>query len=176
MPYIQNHPLLEPLPKIEHHNQLTVNQIKLAELPYTEMHAGNSYTKTYSLIQQNNQLSVLVSFHYGHDKKYGCAQYDFPLAVLSWFPKTLEKFRNGEKFEEPGGTGMTTPDINVDGEFLTVSRSTSGYHLSNWSRNSSLDEEGFAPVTLPLTEDFLYKQGLLDTWIKLGERFENGTL
>lgn len=173
MPYIQNHSLLEPLKKIDRHDQLPVDATALFELTCEET------TKTYTVVNHEAHLKVLKSFILPlvAGPKYCCHQYDFPLRALSWFPATLEAFRNGVKFEGVGGGGMTTPELEVDGEYLSVSRHTTGYTLANWSRNVQQNLfSDYEPMFLNFEEAFLYKNGFLAVWQEFGGKFERGQI
>ncbi len=174
MPYTQNHARLEPLQKIDRHDQLPDQAILLFESEFDE-----SGLVTYSAISHENHLKVLTSYTLvlKSGPQYYCHQYDFPLKALSWFPKTLEAFMNGVMLEGGGGGGMTTPEIEVNGEFLSVSRHSSGYDLNNWSRqcHQAFDDE-FRPTMLSFESDFLFDAGFLQTWTRFGDKFEKGLL
>lgn len=88
MPYIQKYSILEPLPLIKHHKQLPSDSMQLAHLidPYSVR------KHDYAFLKCNNHLGILISYtkHLKNGiSKYKYCQYDFPLKVLSWFPKAL---------------------------------------------------------------------------------------
>ena len=171
MPYIQRHPILEPLVKIKHHQHLNKHQIKLLELEYP------LEKTTYSLIKNGIHLSVLASYYCGKPAEYYCDQFDYPLRALNWFPKTLQGFINGEIYKGEGGGAMTTPHLEVDGEFLAVDRGSQGYGINNWSRSShSQFGKGFEPTMLSLDNKLLYDCGLLKEWTILGEKYKQGQI
>lgn len=133
--------------------------------------------KLYSLVcRGETHLSVLTSETYtvkDGTTHYYCTQHDFPLRVLSWFPAALEQF---QKPPAEGGLhagAMITDYMDVDGEMLTVGRTTEGYSLTNWCRHGN---KTFAPIDLALDSDFLFQQGFLQLWKTLGERYQQGKL
>jgi hypothetical protein len=110
-----------------------------------------------------------------NDGSYFYYQSDFPLKFLTWFPETLTKFRL-----PPGQSpyrGFMTPDENVDGEMLAISRDMAlggpdkpGYTVHNFSRHQKPsgkpgiyhEEDWFEPMYACWTEEFLFEGGLLD--------------
>ncbi|MGI9281272.1 MAG: hypothetical protein ACR2PX_16820 [Endozoicomonas sp.] len=174
MTYIQEYPLKTALPKIARHNQLPSDAIELARLQDTA-----DGKDLYTFVQRSDQLSILVSYvrHLKTGDKYGCKQYDFPLKVLSWFPKALADF---QKPPAEGGLhagAMTSADEDVDGEMLCVQSTIDGYALVNRSRQSPLGFEGsYEPTDISLSYHLLYDLGLLDLWQQLGEQYERGEL
>jgi len=171
------------LPEITRHDQLPSGAIEIAKITeYTE--GGLFY-----FINNNGFLSILDVTEPGRtlangQPYYRCSQDDFPLAFLSWFPPALADF---QKPPAEGGLhagGMTTPDMDVDGEMLCVQRAMGvdrdrgGYAVMNRSRcvkNKNI-ETSFTPHEVIWASRFLYEGGLLELIKDLGEKFEQGKL
>ncbi len=169
---IQLYPLLKPLAQIKRHDQLPKTATLLAELN----DPGTGRDKFHTLVKNEDNLSVLRSYHAGPKDQYYCDQYDFPLKVLSWFPWALEEF---QKPPAEGGLhagAMTTKDMDVDGEMLCIQSATQGYYLMNRSRNEHDRESGYSPMEFSMSYDFLYQLGFLDLWKTLGEKYEQGKI
>jgi hypothetical protein len=137
---------------------------------------SNSNEDLYTLVKQEQYLSLLVSYSCGPDNEYYCDQYDFPLKVLSWFPWALEEFRKPPAEGGLHAGAMISKDMDVDGEMLAVGSTTDGYFLTNWSRNKQGSRSTYNPVDISLSWDFLYTLGFLELWKSLGERYEQGQL
>lgn len=171
MAYIQKFPSLTPLPVITDHRKIPPDSDLLDSMDYNG--------KLYSLVRRGNaHLSVLKSETYtinNGSSHYYCSQHDFPIQVLTWFPAALEEFRKPPVQGGLHAGAMITDYIDVDGEMLTVGRTTEGYALTNWSRCKH-GNKTFAPIDLTLESHFLYEQGFLKLWQSLGERYEQGTL
>lgn len=173
MSYVQNYSLIPPLAKIARHDQLPPGAKKIAQLSI----GMTEYDPTYFFIMRKNKLSILIShiMDLTTGDRYVCNQYDFPLSVLSWFPKALEEFRR-----PPGQGGlhagaMISKDEDVDGEMLAVGSTTRGYNVTNWSRDAEgvdADPDYYEPTTLGLDYELLYDHGLLGLWKSLGEKYE----
>ncbi|MGR2957214.1 hypothetical protein [Vibrio vulnificus] len=115
-------------------------------------------------------LSILTAYRNLKTHQYYCDQFDFPLRVLSWFPKALEEFRKPAAAGGLHAGAMTSADENVDGEMLCVQAATQGYHLVNRSRQSPLDVgSSYMPTRISFSYHFLYDLGFLDLLKKLGE-------
>ena len=175
MSYIQNYPLSIPLRKITRHDQLPSESECVAEL-----RKGNEKNSpNYMFIKRDNNLSVLITYTTeisGHEK-YICRQKDFPLKVLSWFPKALEEFIKPPADGGLHAGAMTSGDQEVDGEMLSIGSTTKGYEITNWSRDASgvdADPDYYEPTSLSLDYELLYDYGLLDLWKTLGEKYERG--
>ena len=90
MSYVQNHPLLPPLDKINRHDQLPNNCQIIAQ-----RQEGNLQDDVLMILaKRGKHLSILETYttEWKSGPVYSCDQYDFPLKVLSWFPKSLEEF------------------------------------------------------------------------------------
>jgi len=171
------YPVLEPLPVIQQHDQLPFGTVNLGQC----LDNTSGRDKLFTLITHKNHLSILTSYHAGPHDQYYCDQYDFPLKTLSWFPKALEEFRKPPAEGGLHAGAMVSVDVDVDGEMLAVGSTTSGYCLTNRSRNDhSYDdykaEEYYMPIEISLSYDFLYRLGFLDLWKSLGEKYERGEL
>lgn len=173
-PFIRKprYPVSDPLPYIDDENNLPNGVVKLAELSESEYKAWEKYAL---YLSQNKFLSIVYIFKArgGSLCYYQC---DFPLRFLSWFPETLEKFRL-----PPGQSpyrGFMTPDENVDGEMLAISRDMAignrqepGYTAHNFSRHQYCGEpapwtdapnEPFWEMSMTWTEKYLFDGGLLE--------------
>lgn len=173
MSYVQKYPLEKALEKIEQHDLLPTGVVNLGEVFYPKGHG-----KLYSLVERDSHLSVIVSYTMKRVKgdKYVCNQFDFPLSVLSWFPKALHEFRKPPVEGGLHAGAMTTQDVDVDGEMLCIQSTTSGYSLINRSRNENEEEEWYEPIEIFLDYDLLYDHGLLALWESLGQKYERGEL
>lgn len=167
---IQLYPLEQPLHRIQRHDQIPLGLKKLNECH--DKKSGDLYT----LVKQGDHLSVLVSYKAGPQDSYYCKQYDFPLRVLSWFPWALGEFRKSPAEGGLHAGAMTTKDFDVDGEMLCVQNTSDGYALVNRSRNVQDRVSGYEPVDISLSWEFLYKDGFLDLWKSLGEKYERGEI
>lgn len=177
MPY----PVKPDLPLITRHNQLPSGCRLLAEIP------DNTTDRRLFFVANNGYLSILDmvdrQFDDG-DHYYRCAQDDFPLEFLIWFPIALEEF---QKPPAEGGLhagGMATPDMDVGGEMLSIIRALGsdqgrgGYGVDNYSRcmRGRDIETTFSPHSVSWASRFLYEGGLLKLIIGLGERLKTGQL
>lgn len=172
MTQIQEYPILDPLPAIKHHNHLPPTVKELGHL----VDASSGHEKTYTLVKNGNHLTVFISFNNLKTHEYRCFQYDYPLKVLSWFPKALEDFRKPPAEGGIHAGGMMSKDVNIDGEMLAVGRTTDGYFLTNWSRNDHVKFGDYDPMEISLSSDFLYRTGFLSLWKSLGEKCDRGQL
>ncbi|CUS40035.1 hypothetical protein MGWOODY_Tha1004 [hydrothermal vent metagenome] len=177
MSYVQNYPLLPPLPKIERHDQLPDDAVVLGELRkgYKENNPN------YIFIKRENFLTILSTYvsEWKGEKKYKCWHYDFPLKVLSWFPKALADFQRPPAAGGLHAGAMISKDEDVDGEMLTVGSTTRGYALKNRSRDSKgvdADPDYYEPTSLSLDYELLNDFGLLRFWKDLGDKYEKGLL
>jgi len=169
---VQNYPLLDPIQRIERHDQLPLRTVEL--LSCTDNSSGRD--KCYTFVKQKDHLSLLVSYYSGPNYQYYCKQYDFPLAVLSWFPWALEEFRKPPAEGGLHAGAMISKDMDVEGEMLAVGSTTDGYCITNWSRNKRGTTSDYDPVEVSLSWSFLYERGFLAMWQKLGERYEQGLI
>ncbi|MBU1169689.1 MAG: hypothetical protein KKD44_09015 [Proteobacteria bacterium] len=174
MTYIQLYPVLNALPQISHHEQLPSDAHELIRcLDTTETE------RLFVLVKRGDHLSILKTFtlHLEIGDKYVCNSYDFPMKVLSWFPKALEDFRRPPAEGGLHAGAMTSADEDVDGELLCVQSTTDGYCIVNRSRQSPIGSGvSYMPTDLSLSSHFLYRLGFLDQWKSLGERYERGEL
>ena len=175
MSYVQNHPLLSPLDKIERHDQLPNDCQIIAQLREGEDHDDVLMI----LVKRGNNLSILETYttEWKSGPVYSCDQYDFPLKVLSWFPKALEEFIKPPADGGLHAGAMTSGDQEVGGEMLSIGSTTKGYEITNWSRDASgvdADPDYYEPTSLNLDYELLYDYGLLDLWKTLGEKYERG--
>ena len=111
--------------------------------------------------------------------KYSCHQYDFPLKVLSWFPKALAEFQRPPSDGGLHAGAMISKDQDVDGEMLAVGSTTQGYNITNWSRDADgvdADPNYYEPTTLDLSYELLNDCGLLELWKELGNKYDAGEL
>lgn len=177
MPY----PVKPDLPLITRHNQLPSGCRLLAEIP------DNTTDRRLYFVANNGHLSILDmvdrQFDDG-DSYYRCAQHDFPLEFLIWFPIALEEF---QKSPVEGGLhagAMCTPDMEVGGEMLSIIRALGsdqgrgGYGVDNYSRcMRGMDiETTFSPHSVSWASRFLYEGGLLNLIIELGEKLKTDQL
>ena len=171
MAYIQKFPSLPQLAVITDHRKLPSDAKPLDSMEYNG--------KLYSLVKRgNSHLSVLTSETYtikNGTSHYYCYQHDYPLRALGWFPIALDEFRKPPAQGGLHAGAMVSDYINVDGEMLTVGRTTDGYTLTNWSR-STIGSSNFSPVEIDMPATFLYQQGFLQLWQRLGERLAQGDL
>lgn len=175
MSYIQKYPTSPPLSRIPLHNQLIVGASEIGS--FNDNNATNK--KLYTFVKKNGHLSLLVSYviPLKTGDKYYCDQFDFPLKVLSWFPKALEEFRKPPAEGGLHAGAMTSADVDVDGEMLCVQNATEGYYLVNRSRSDhDAAENSYVPTEISLSYNFLYNLGFLDFWKILGEKYEKGLL
>ncbi|MCH8498309.1 MAG: hypothetical protein LAT63_07515 [Marinobacter sp.] len=169
---IQKYPLKPALPKITRHDQLPPDAIEIGRLLDT-----TERDKLYVLVKRHQQLSILTAYENLKTHQYYCDQFDFPLKVLSWFPKALEEFRKPPAAGGLHAGAMTSADEDVDGEMLCVLAATQGYYLVNRSRQSPLlAGASYMPTEISLSYHFLYDLGFLDLWKKLGDKYERGEL
>ena len=177
MSYVQNYPLLPPLPKIERHDQLPDDAVVIGQL--REGHKQDD--PLYMFIKRGNYLSIVLTYddHWGGQDHYTCDQYDFPLKVLSWFPKALADFQRPPAAGGLHAGAMISKDEDVDGEMLAVGSTTRGYALKNRSRDSKgvdADPDYYEPTSLSLDYELLNDFGLLRFWKDLGDKYEKGLL
>ncbi|MBL4608151.1 MAG: hypothetical protein JKY01_10035 [Pseudomonadales bacterium] len=169
---IQDYPVKPALEKISRHDKLPKGAVEL----------GRCFDATdgkmlYVLVKRREYLSILVSWEHPVTHKYSCKQFDFPLKVLSWFPKALEDFRKPPAEGGLHAGGMTSADEAVDGEMHCVQSGTEGYFLVNRSRQSPLGfDDSYSPTDLALSYVLLYDLGFLALFETLGEKYERGEL
>jgi hypothetical protein len=111
--------------------------------------------------------------------RYSCYQYDFPLKVLSWFPKALAEFQRPPSDGGLHAGTMISKDQDVDGEMLAVGSTTKGYDITNWSRDArgiNAHPDLYRPVTLEMSYEMLNDRGLLRLWKELGDKYDAGRL
>jgi hypothetical protein len=172
MSRVQLYPLKEPIYHINRHDQIPPKAKLLGKC----VDKSTGRDKLYVLVKQDTFLSVLISYRAGPHDHYYCKQYDFPLRVLEWFPWALEEFRKSPSEGGLHAGAMTSADMDVDGEMLCVQNTSDGYALVNRSRNKQDPISDYDPVDISLSWDFLYKDGFLDLWKSLGEKYERGQL
>lgn len=166
MAYTKAYPVKQALSKITRHDQLPSDAIELGRLLDT-----TEAQDLYLFVKRNQHLSILIAYENKKTLQYYCDQFDFPLKVLSWFPRALEEFRKPPTEGGLHAGAMTSPDEDVDGEMLCVQAATQGYYLVNWSRQSPLARsKAYKPTEISLSYHFLYDLGLLDFWKKLGNK------
>lgn len=178
MSYILNYPLLQPLEKLDRHDQLPKGCEVIGSVIEGD---GSSSPALYFIQREGRKLSILETCvtKWKTGPVYSCDQYDFPIGVLSWFPKALEEFRKPPAEGGLPAGAMIGKDEDVDGEMLAVGSTTRGYNITNWSRDAEgvdADPDYYEPTTLSLDYELLYEHGLLDLWKSLGEKFERGEL
>lgn len=178
MSYIKKYPLVAPLTKIEKHDQLPENSQVIGNISYGHNPEDNEYI----FLKRGNFLSIIgwcVQTLKNGRVLYICDQYDFPLKVLSWFPKALEEFKKPSAQGGLHAGAMISGDQNVDGEMLAVGSMTDGYNLKNRSRDADgmdADPDYYEPTNLSLPYELLEDYGLLALWKDLGEKYERGEL
>lgn len=177
MSYIQNYPLLPPLGKIARHDQLPNGADQIGKL----CRGHTKYDPCYLFIKRGDKLSILIAhvMDLATGDVYVCHQKDFPLEVLSWFPRALEQFRKPPAEGGLHAGAMISQDEDVDGEMLAVGSTTRGYNITNWSRDADgidADSNYYEPTNLSLPYELLYDEGLLALWKSLGEKYERGEL
>lgn len=177
MSYVQNYPLLSPLKKIRRHDQLPNEAQIIGQL----REGDHKDDVLFMFVKNGTGLTIIETYttQWKTGPVYSCDQYDFPLKVLSWFPKALEEFRKPPAEGGLHAGAMISADEDVDGEMLAVGSTTRGYNLTNWSRDADgedADPNYYEPTSLDLDYDLLYDYGLLDLWKSLGEKYEKGQL
>ena len=177
MSYIQEYPLLPPLPKIERHDQLPEDSVVVGQL----LGGHQDDDPLYLLIKRDHFLSIIITYedHWGGKDHYNCEQYDFPLKVLSWFPKALADFQRPPADGGLHAGAMISKDQDVDGEMLAVGSTTRGYNITNWSRDDrgvDAHPDRYRPTTLDLSYELLNDFGLLRLWNELGDKYDSGQL
>lgn len=177
MSYIQEYPLLPALEAIECHDALPSNSIHLGRLAMGE----NPEDAKIEFIQRGAFLSILrwsiLKLKTG--PKYSCHQYDFPLKVLSWFPRALAEFQRPPADGGLHAGAMISKDQDVDGEMLAVGSTTRGYNITNWSRDAdgvNADPDYYEPTSFSMSYEMLNDSGLLRLWKELGDKYEAGEL
>ena len=177
MSYIKKYPLLPPLPKIKRHDELPESSVVIGQL----LEGIQSDAPLYLFIKRDHFLSIIITYedHWGGKDHYHCEQYDFPLTVLSWFPKALANFQRPPADGGLHAGAMISKDQDVDGEILAVGSTTQGYVLKNRSR----DADGvdaypayYEPTSLDLSYELLNDFGLLRLWKELGGKYDAGEL
>ena len=171
---IFKYPILPKLPVITHHDQLPSGSVELGRCLNT-----TEAEDLYVLVKRDElYLSILVSYilHLKTGDKYSCHQFDFPLKVLSWFPKALEEFRKPPIEGGLHAGAMTTKDVDLENEMLSIISTTDGYALVNSSRTSPTGSDLLRIGWLDLHYDFLYQQGFLALITDFGEEYDKGLL
>lgn len=177
MSYVKKYPLLPPLAKIERHDQLPEDSVVVGQL--LEGHQDDD--PLYLLIKRDHFLSIIITYedHWGGKDHYNCEQYDFPLKILSWFPKALADFQRPPSEGGLHAGAMISRDQDVDGEMLAVGSTTQGYVLKNRSRDADgvdADPAYYEPTSLDLSYELLNDFGLLRVWKELGDKYDAGEL
>lgn len=177
MSYIQEYPLLPPLSKIERHDQLPDDAVIIGQL----RKGYKDDDPLYLFIERGGFLSIVITYedHWGGQDRYTCDQYDFPLKLLSWFPKALADFQRPPADGGLHAGAMISKDQDVDGEMLAVGSTIRGYNITNWSRDADgvdADPDYYEPTSLSLSYELLNDFGLLHLWKKLGDKYEAGQL
>ena len=172
MSYIQKYPVVTALSTITHHEQLPSGAVEIGRLMDT-----TEREKLHVFVKRGTFLSILSSYKNLKTQQYYCTQYDFPLKILSWFPKALDEFRKPPAEGGLHAGAMTSVDEDVDGEMHCIHAATQGYYLVNSSRMSPLaSPNSYMPSQISLSYHFLYDLGLLAFWKALGEKYERGEL
>ncbi|GAB1261891.1 hypothetical protein [Aurantivibrio plasticivorans] len=166
------YPLAPALTKIVRHDALPNDAVLLG----TMLDSSDGNDELYSLVGYQNHLTVLVSYNTGPNNTYYCDQFDFPLRALAWFPQALDEFRKSPSEGGLHAGAMISTDTDIDGEMLAVGSTTSGYAITNWSRNQQNPVGDYDPAELSLSWTFLYELGFLDLWKSLGEKYERGEI
>ena len=170
--YIQKYPLLDPAKSIGDLKSLPLDAKIIAHIV-----DSTERIKNYYFIKQDNTLSICTEYKNTKTNAVRSNQFDYPLRVLSWFPRALSEF---QKPPAKGGLhagAMTSQDEEVDGEYLCVQAASQGYVLVNRSRQSPLGiGSSYMPTSLSLSHNFLFNLGLMDLWVSLGEQYEKGLL
>ena len=177
MSYIQEYPLLPPLSKIERHDQLPEGSVVIGQI----RGGHQNDDPLYLFIKRGHFLSIIITYedHWGGKDHYNCEQYDFPLKILSWFPKALADFQRPPSEGGLHAGAMISKDQDVDGEMLAVGSTTQGYNITNWSRDADgvdADPNYYEPTTLDLSYELLSDFGLLRVWKELGNKYDAGEL
>ncbi|MFC3151069.1 hypothetical protein ACFOEK_08520 [Litoribrevibacter euphylliae] len=177
MSYIQNYPLLPPLEKILQHDLLPSGSTIVGQL----RKGSKENNPNYVFVKRGANLSILITYvtHRMGNREYICDQYDFPLKVLSWFPKALEEFKRPPAEGGLHAGAMISKDQDVDGEMLAIGSTTRGYKLVNRTRDADgvdADPDFYEPTSLSLEYDLLEDYGLLNFWKSLGEKYERDEL
>ncbi|GAA6144869.1 hypothetical protein [Thalassolituus maritimus] len=177
MSYVKKYPLLSPLETIERHDVLPSGSVHLGGLAMGK----NPEDAKIEFIKRDAFLSLLrwsvLKLKTG--PKYSCHQYDFPLKVLSWFPKALAEFQRPPSDGGLHAGAMISKDQSVDGEMLAVGSTTRGYNITNWSRDAdgvNADPDYYEPTSFSMSYEMLNDSGLLRLWKELGEKYDAGEL
>ena len=177
MSYVKKYPLLSPLETIERHDAVPPNSVHLGGLAM----GGSPEDAKIEFIKRGPFLSILSwgVMKLKSGPLYSCDQYDFPLKVLSWFPKALAEFQRPPAEGGLHAGAMISKDQDVDGEMLAVGSTTRGYNITNWSRDArgiNANPDFYRPVTFSMSYEMLNDCGLLRLWKELGEKYEQGLL
>jgi len=177
MSYIQEYPLLPALEAIERHDELPPNSVHLGGLAMGE----NPEDAKIEFVKRGAFLSILSwgIMKLKSGPLYSCDQYDFPLKVLSWFPKALDEFQRPPADGGLHAGAMISQDQNVDGEMLAVGSTARGYNITNWSRDAQgikASPDFYRPVTFGMSYGMLNDRGLLRLWKELGDKYDAGEL
>ncbi len=175
------YPVEIDLPLIEKHDQLAAGCTHLTNI------RDNTADRHLYFVRNNGHLSILdvVDRPLPDGGRYQrCAQDDFPLEFLIWFPIALEEFIKPPAEGGLHAGGMSTPDMEVGGEMLSLIRALGsdqgrgGYGVDNYSRcKRGYDPETeFEPHSVSWASRLLYDGGLLDLIKDLGKRYQAGRL
>lgn len=177
MSYVKKYPLLPPLETIERHDALPPDSVHLGGLAM----GGNPEDAKIEFIQRGQFLSILSwgILKLKSGPLYSCDQYDFPLKVLSWFPKALAEFQRPPVEGGLHAGAMISKDQDVDGEMLAVGSTTQGYVLKNRSRDADgvdAAPDYYEPTSFSMSYEMLNDRGLLRLWKELGDKYDMGQL
>ena len=177
MSYVKKYPLLSPLETIERHDVLPSSSVPLGGLAL----GPNPEDAKIEFIQRGAFLSILrwsvLKLKTG--PKYSCHQYDFPLKVLSWFPRALAEFQRPPADGGLHAGAMISKDQDVDGEMLAVGSTTQGYVLKNRSRDADgvdAAPDYYEPTSFSMSYEMLNDRGLLRLWKELSDKYDAGEL
>ena len=176
------YPLKKNIRKIEDHKHLPPGAVELARIQDTVSHQNALWV----FVKNENMLSILKPRDVrlkNMPPRYRCAQDDFPLEALAWFPQALTGFQEGKG----GGGIMSSADHDVGGEMLAVitlmgiDDRRGGYSVENKSRcHRRVAEEDintyYEPHEVSWPTRFLYEGGLMDLLEDLAKRYEDGKI
>ncbi len=167
------YPLKTPLPFISDLDNLPAGMQKIATI--TEIDSGGLET-THNLFKYNGYLCWNCSFTFSGKPRF--YQYDYPISVLSWFPKALKGYRTPPAQGGMPEGAISSGDSDVDGEMLCIQGLfDGGCSLINRSRDEQpISDYCHNPAELMLPGKFISESGVLDVIEQLGDQYDSGQL
>ena len=167
------YPLKTPRLLITDLNNLPAGMQKIATI--TEIDNSGA-ENTHNLFKNNNFLCWHRSYNFSG--KWRFEQYDFPLRVLSWFPKALKGYRTPPAQGGMPAGAISSGDSDVDGEMLCIQGLfDGGCSLINRSRDEQpISDYCHNPAELMLPGKFISESGVLEVIEQLGDQYDSGQL